>query len=117
MPEYPTEDFLTEQELCAATGIDRYSLRRIRRWLSSALIGPFLVAARQLDPLPRSSAVPMILRFSEVLHEDAEERRKRLDNVAGQASPWKLRNGRMRDCRDSRRNCPQSTSARLFESC
>lgn len=29
----PNDDWLTEQELCAAIGINRYYLRRVRRWL------------------------------------------------------------------------------------
>lgn len=66
MPEFPTDDFLTEQELCAATGTNCYSLRRICRWL---FIRPHRIFGRgkgSLSYYPRS-AVPMILRFSEVL--------------------------------------------------
>jgi hypothetical protein len=67
MPENPLEDFLTEQELCAATGMNRYSLRRIRRWLFISPDRTFFGRGKgSLTRYPRS-AVPMIRRFSEVL--------------------------------------------------
>ena len=69
MPENPLADFLTEQELCAATGMNRYSWRRIRRWL---FISPHRTfSGRGKGSLTRypGSAVPMILRFSEVLRK------------------------------------------------
>jgi hypothetical protein len=68
MPENPLADFLTEHELCAATGMNRYSLRRIRRWLFISPHRTFSGRGGSLTRYPRA-AVPMILRFSEVLRK------------------------------------------------
>ncbi len=68
MPEYPTGDLLTEQELCAATGIDRYRLRRLRRWLHLEVFRTFRGRRGSESRYP-SIAVPMIRRFRELQQE------------------------------------------------
>jgi hypothetical protein len=68
MPEHPTDDFLTEQELCAASGMDRYALRRIRRWLFISPHRTFGRGKGSLSYYPRS-LVPVIRRFYEVLSQ------------------------------------------------
>jgi hypothetical protein len=68
MPEYPIDDFLTEQELCAASGMDRYALRRIRRWLFINPLRTFGRGKGSLSYYPRS-VVPMFRRFHEVLSQ------------------------------------------------
>jgi hypothetical protein len=64
MPENPSADLLTEQELCAATGVDRYYLRRVRRWLFLEPIRTF--PGRGSESRYPSIAVPMIQRFREL---------------------------------------------------
>jgi hypothetical protein len=62
MPEYPTDDLLTEQELCAATGINRYRLIRLRRWLGLEMFRTFRGRPGS-ETRYRSIAAPMIRRF------------------------------------------------------
>jgi hypothetical protein len=65
MPEYPTDDAITEKELCTATGIDRYCLRRLRGWLSLEMFRTFR-GRRGSESRYRSIAAPMIRRFREL---------------------------------------------------
>jgi hypothetical protein len=65
MPEYPTDDLITEQELCSATGIDRYCLRRLRRWLGLEVFRTFRGRPGS-ETRYRSIAAPMIRRFREL---------------------------------------------------
>ena len=63
MPEYPTDDLITEQELCSATGIDRYCLRRLRRWLGLEVFRTFRgrrgsESRYRVDRGPNDPAVP-----------------------------------------------------------
>src|SRR4051812_7735207 len=57
-------DMLSAQDVCAATGINRYTFRRVRRWL-------FLEPSRDFPGRGSTSyyaavAVPMIRRFMEL---------------------------------------------------
>jgi hypothetical protein len=65
MPEYPTDDLITEQELCSATGIDRYCLRRLRRWLGLEVFRTFRGRPGS-ETRYRLIAAPMIRRFREL---------------------------------------------------
>jgi hypothetical protein len=58
------DDWLTEQELCAEIGINRYYLRRVRRWLFLEPSRTFL--GRGSESRYRRAVVPMIQRFREL---------------------------------------------------
>ena len=65
MSETLSGDVLTERDLCDATGITRYALRRARRWLFIQPNRTF-PGRGSVSYYPRS-VVPMIRRFSETL--------------------------------------------------
>ena len=67
MNENRSDDWLTEQELCAAIGINRYFLRRVRRWLFLEPTRTF--PGRGSESRYPSIAVPMIQRFRELQRE------------------------------------------------
>ena len=67
MSEHLSGDWLTEQELCAELCINRYYLRRVRRWLFLEPGRTF--PGRGSESRYPSVAVPMIRRFRELQHE------------------------------------------------
>jgi hypothetical protein len=66
MSEHPNEFTVSERELCAATGIDRYKLRRVRRWLFLKFVREFRGRGTGSETYYEPAAVPMIRRFSEL---------------------------------------------------
>ena len=92
-------EWLTEQELCAELCINRYYLRRVRRWLFLEPGRTF--PGRGSESRYPSVAVPMIRRFRELQHET----RKTDECIWGvwlYDFPLNICNGLMRDLHGSR---------------